>query len=200
MEISPLRLFYLLISSFAFGHLLGVLYDLHRIIRVLFGVRYTQNRPQMLFAHPLPLLRRPLREIRQGRMKKMLLSVVIFFQDVFLGCAAGIGLVILNYVFNDGQLRFYTVLAMTAGFFLYYVTIGKLVIFLSEWIVFFLRAIFAILLYLLSRPVVWIYTVLEKTVKKTSSNLKKALANHRKKVYNINKVKNSLQLADHGFL
>ena len=118
MEISPLRLFYLLISSFAFGALLGVLYDLHRIIRVLFGVRYTQNRPQMLFAHPLPLLRRPLREIRQGRMKKMLLSVVIFFQDVFLGCAAGIGLVILNYVFNDGQLRFYTVLAMTAGFFL----------------------------------------------------------------------------------
>ena len=200
MEISPIRLFYLLLASFVFGGLVGGLYDIHRIIRVLFGVQYTKNRPTKLFLRPLPILKRPLTEISQGNVKASVLSVVIFIQDVILFCVASLGIVILNYTFNDGQLRFYTIFVLLLGFLVYYFTIGKLVIFLSEWIVFFIRAIFSIFFCLLSRPFVLIFVFFGKNFKKVGLNIKKALANRRKKVYNITKVKKCFQNADQGFL
>ena len=200
MEISPIRLFFLLLSSFALGIGLGIFYDLHRILRVFFGVQYTQNRPTKFFSKPLPILKRSLGEIRQGKCKKIFLFALIFIQDLFLCCISALGIVILNYAFNDGRFRFYTILALFVGFFLYYFTLGKLVMFLSEWIVFFLRAVFSICIFLLSRPFVIFWSFLGKIVKKVRSNLQKTIANQRKKVYNIHKVKDCLKAADQGFL
>ena len=200
MEISPIRLFFLLLSSFVFGIGIGIFYDLHRILRVFFGVQYTQNRPTKFFSKPLPILKRSLGEIRQGKCKKMFLFALMFIQDLILCCVSAVGIVILNYAFNDGRLRFYTILALFIGFFLYYFTFGKLVMFLSEWIVFFLRGIFSISFFLLSRPFVIFWLFLGKIVKKARSNLQKTIANQRKKVYNIHKVKDYLKAADQGFL
>ena len=200
MGISPIRLFYLLLASFSFGVGMGGVYDIHRILRVFFGVRYSKKRPSELLHRPLPILRRPLGEIRQRRWSRALLSILIFLQDVFFFCLAGVGIVILNYAYNDGQLRFYTVIALFLGFFLYYFTIGKLVISLSEWIVFFLRAVCAILFFLLSAPLIKLFSLLWRGMKKIRSNLQKALAKRRKKVYNINKEKACLTAADRGFL
>lgn len=199
MAISPFRLFLLLIFSFFGGAIVGAIYDIHRIIRVWFGVRYTHNRPERLLSRPLPLLRRPLAEIRQGRLKKSLLSVVIFFQDILLFCVAGIGVAVLNYTFNDGRFRFYSVVALLVGFLLYYFTLGKLVIFISEWIVFFLRAAFLVLFYLLMKPFVLIWKFLGKNIAKVRSNLWKALAKRRKKMYNKSKMKNCFEAAERGF-
>jgi len=200
MEISPIRLLFLLISSFFLGLGVGAMYDIHRISRVLFGVQYTKNRPTKLIFSPLPILKRPLGEIRRGKVKNGFLSVLIFFQDVLLCCASAVGIVVLNYAFNDGRFRFYTIIALLLGFLLYYFTLGKLIIFLSEWIVFFLRAIFSIGFYLFARPWVLFFRFLGKIVKKTRSNLQKTIANQRKKVYNIHKVRIYFQAAEHGFL
>jgi hypothetical protein len=152
MEISPIRLFYLLLSSFFLGVGVGAVYDVHRIVRIFFGVQYSKKRPSELLLRPLPMVGRPLGEIRQRKWKNCFLSVLIFLQDVFFFCLAGVGIVILNYAYNDGQFRFYTVVALLFGFLSYYFTIGKLVIYLSEWIVFFLRAAFSILFFLLFAP------------------------------------------------
>ncbi|MBQ2999928.1 MAG: hypothetical protein IJD64_05640 [Clostridia bacterium] len=200
MEISPIRLFFLLISSFFLGLGVGGLYDIHRIIRVLFGVQYTKNRPSKFLLKPLPIIKRPLSEIRCGKAKSKFLGILIFFQDIFLCCVSAMGVVILNYTLNDGRFRFYTVIALVLGCLLYYFTVGKLVIFLSEWIVFFIRAAFSIFFYLLSRPGVIFFRFLGKIVKKMGSNLQKTIANQRKKVYNINKVKDCFEAAEHGFL
>lgn len=200
MEISPIRLFFLLIWSFGLGVGVGLLYDFHRLIRMLFGVRYSKNRPTKLYTKPLPIVKRPLAEIRCGKVKNIILYILIFFQDVFLCCASAAGIVILNYTFNDGRFRFYTVIALCLGFFVYYYTVGKLVMFLSEWIFFCLRATFSIFFYLLSRPWVMFFHFLGKIVKKMRSNLQKTIANKRKKVYNIHKVKKCFEAAEHGFL
>ena len=200
MEISPIRLFYLLIASFAFGIGMGAVYDIHRILRVFFGVQYSKKRPSKLLQRPLPIIRRPLGEIRQRRWSRAILSILIFLQDVIFFCIAGGGIVILNYAYNDGQFRFYTVIALFLGFFLYYITVGKLVISLSEWIVFFLRAMFTILVFILKAPFVKLFSLLLREMKKIRSNLQKALANRRKKVYNIGKEKACLNAADRGFL
>jgi len=200
MEISPIRLLFLLLSSFGFGIGIGVFYDVHRILRVLFGVQYTKNRPTKYFSKPLPILKRPLGEIKRGKIKTAFLSVLIFMQDLLLCCVSAVGIVILNYAFNDGRFRFYTILALFGGFFLYYFTVGKLMMFLSEWIVFFLRSVFSIFFFLLSRPWVILWRFLGKIVKKSRANLQKTIANQRKKVYNIHKVNDCFRAADRGFL
>ena len=200
MEISPIRLLYLLLSSFFLGVGVGAVYDVHRIVRIFFGVQYSKKRPSELLLRPLPMVGRPLGEIRQRKWKNCFLSVLIFLQDVFFFCLAGVGIVILNYAYNDGQFRFYTVVALLLGFLSYYFTIGKLVIYLSEWIVFFLRAAFSILFFLLLQPVIKLFTLVSFIMKKIISNLQKSIAKKRKKVYNINKEKDCLCAAKQGFL
>ncbi len=200
MGISPIRLFYLLLSSFFLGVGMGVVYDIHRIVRVLFGVQYSQKGATAYFLRPLPIVGRPIGEIRQGKVKKIWLSVFVFLQDVFLLSAAGVGIVILSYALNDGRFRIYTVVALFVGFFLYYITLGKIVIYFSEWIVFLLRAFFSILFFILSRPFVKILSFLWNIIKKTQSNLQQTIANQRKKVYNIHKEQECFRAADRGFL
>ena len=201
MGISPIRLFYLLLSSFFLGIGMGALYDVHRIVRVLLGVRYSKSQfSEQLFLQPLPILGRPLGEIRQGKIKKVFLSVLIFLQDVAWFMIAGFGVVILNYAWNDGRFRFYTVISLFVGFFLYFFTVGKLVIRLSEWIVYVLRAVVSIVFFLCSRPFVKAFEVLKKIMKKIIQNLRKSIANRRKKVYNINKKEEYVRAADRGFL
>ena len=200
MEISPVRLFYLLISSFFLGVGMGGVYDVHRVIRVFFGVSYSKKRPSERLLRPLPIVKRPLGEIQPSKLTGILLAVLIFLQDVVFFCIAGGGVVILNYAYNDGQFRFYTVVALFLGFFLYYFTIGKLVIYLSEWIVYLLRAAFTILIFVLSWPFRKLCLFFGRMMKKIFSNLKKRIAKQRKKVYNIRKEKECLQAAARGFL
>ncbi|MBO5939465.1 MAG: hypothetical protein J6Q82_08250 [Clostridia bacterium] len=200
MGISPIRLFYLLLSSFFLGIGLGILYDVHRIIRVLFGVQYSKKALPERLLRPIPIIGRPLGKIRQGRVKNISLTVLVFLQDVFLMTVAGAGIVILNYAWNDGRFRIYTVVALFAGFLIYYFTLGKLVIYLSECIVFLLRATFSIFFFILSYPFVKTLSFLWKIIKRMQFNLQKTIANQRKKVYNIHKEKECFEAADRGFL
>jgi len=66
--------------------------------------------------------------------------------------------------------------------------------------VFLLRAALRILLYLCLYPFRQIASFLRKIVKKVWTNMKKTIANRRKKVYNISKVKQVMKQAERGFL
>ena len=141
MEISPLLLSLLLLWSAVFGAVLGMINDVNRIIRVFLGVRYTQNGFERLYKYPLPILKKPLGELKT-LPKRGFVSVIIFLQDLLFFIIAGVGVAILNYEFNEGKFRIFTLLAILVGFLLYYFTIGKLVILASELIVFSIKAIF----------------------------------------------------------
>ncbi len=200
MEISPYLLFWLSVSSFLFGMAVGVLNDLHRLSRILFGVRYGGKRFDVLYHRPLPLLHRPLERERSIEKKRWLLPIVIFVQDVLLFCVAGVGVVLLNFYFNRGQLRLYTPILALIGFVFYYFTIGRLVMLISEAVVFFVRAGCHILFYLLFYPFRQILVFLRKIVKKVWINIGKTIANRRKKMYNISKRKCVIKQAESGFL
>ncbi len=191
---------WLLIASAIFGMTVGVVMDLHRLIRVCFGVKYSGKSLQKLYEKPLPILRRPMRMGKKTRFKSVLLQVLIFFQDVILLVFAAVGITVLNYWLNQGRFRFYTVAAVVIGFLAYYFTIGKLVMLLSEGIVFFLRATLTILFILMSRPIVIFVEFFGKIAKKMSKNIQNALAKKRKRVYNKHNRKRMLQQASQGFL
>ena len=191
---------WLLLCSGFFGMAVGVLMDFHRLIRVFFGVRYSKKTFDRLYAKPLPFLHRPLRVGRSNKIKQVFLNVLIFIQDILLLVFSAIGVVLLNYYFNQGRFRIYTVLAVLLGFLLYYFTIGKLVMLCSEGVVFIFRAVVTVIFVIISRPIVFFVDFFRKIAKKMSKNIQNALAKKRKRVYNKYKEKIVMQEAEHGFL
>ena len=200
MELSPYLLLRLVIAAFLFGLAVGVLNDVFRLSRILLGVRYSSGRFEALYTRPLPILKRPLRDRSKGRWTRVALPILLFFQDLLLFCFAGVGTVILNFYYNDGRFRFYTVFAVLIGFLLYYFTVGKLCMLLSEAIVYLLRAALTILFTLLFRPVAKFCMFFGRNVKKLNTKFEKTIAKRRKTVYNIYKVKKVMQEAEKGFL
>ncbi len=199
MEISPYMLMLLLIYSFLFGMSAGALNDINRIIRALLGVRYSAKRFDSLYAIKLPFVG----ALGSGREKKGvrrgLMSAVIFFQDILLFAYLGCGTVILNYYLNRGQFRLYTIAAVAAGFAVYYFTLGKIVIFLSEGIIFFVRAGVRIAAYLVSRPFVFLWRTGAKIFGKIYKKITSGIA--KRKIIRYNKIKREelLGLSSRGF-
>ena len=200
MEISPYFLSLLVLYSFLFGGVVGVLNDLHRLTRILLGVRYSQKRFERLYQARLPLVGRSVGEIGTGGFRRIALPVLLFLQDVLLFSFAAVGVAVLNFYFNHGQFRIYTVVAVLLGFLLYYFTVGKLVMLFSEGIVCLLRMALTIFLFLVTRPFVYLWRGICAVSEKIVRKIREAIANRRKKVYNIRVSRQLLKEAENGFL
>lgn len=163
IRIAPERLMGMLLWGIVCGAGLGVVWDIFRITRVLAGVRYPSRRADVLYQKPLPLLRRPVSRPSAdagGRPWRILRHTVIFLEDVLFGLLCGVVMTLLIYFTNDGIFRAMAPMGMLTGFFVYYMTVGRLVLSLSQGIVFALRAAlcyaFALLL-LPPRVALWIW-------------------------------------------
>ncbi len=189
----------LLLHSFFFGILLGILNDVNRIVRVFFGVSYSQKSFRSLYARDLPLIHRPLVRREQGKVKKGALSVLIFFQDLLLLTVGGVGTVLLQYQYNSGRFRFFCLPAMILGFVLYYFTVGRGVMLISEAIVFVLRATFLILASCILRPFVKIFRIFVKKIKKIKKKFEILIAKITKKLYNKHKKQEWIHRSEKGF-
>ena len=165
------------------GAAVGALNDFNRVIRMLLGYSYGEHRFDKVFKVRLPLSRRPVGAPRDAVIKP-LGNVVVFFQDVFLLLTAGVGVSLLNYYFNNGRARLYTPAAVIVGFLFYYFTVGKLVVYFSDIIVFFTKVIVLSFLELLYFPLSFLTGIFYGFVKKIYTNLYKALEKKRKMVYN----------------
>ena len=190
----------LLLYSFLFGGAVGTLNDIHRLTRIFFGVRYSKKTFERLYTCRLPLVNRSVGELGTGRWQRVFLPVVIFLQDVILWVFAAVGVVILQYYFNYGQFRIYTVACVLLGFLAYYFTVGKLIMLLSEGVVCLLRMATTMILFLITRPFVLFGRLIGNEIKKIWSKIRKALANRRKKVYNKRMKDRTMREAEWGFL
>lgn len=199
METSPILLSLLLLWSFVFGCVLGALNDANRIVRVFLGVSYSKRKFSRLYEAKLPVINRPLKA-GNGKPCGRLLAAVIFFQDILLFSAAGIGTVLLNYEFNQGRFRIYTILGIAVGFLLYYFTVGKIVMTVSEGLAFFIKAVFVVIFAAICRPFAIFGRFLGKKIKKIIRFLNIAIANIEKKLYNIIVKKKFLEKAEKGLL
>ena len=199
MEISPYYLSLLLLHSFLFGAFLGILNDVNRIVRVFFGVSYSQKSFRSLYARDLPLIHRPLVRQSSGKIKRGVLGVLIFFQDLFLMTAGGVGVVLLQYEYNSGRPRFFCLPALILGFLIYYFTIGRIVMLLSEGIVFVIRATGLVLGSCILYPFVKIFHFFVKKLIKNYKKIQYLIAKITKKLYNKHKKQEWLHMTEKGF-
>ena len=200
MEISPLFLSLLLLHSFLFGVFLGGINDLNRIVRVFFGVSYSPKTYRSLYTKELPWIHRPLQKKERSRVGSGALSVLIFFQDVFLFLIAALGVVLLEYQYNSGRFRFFVLPAMLLGFVLYYFTVGKCLMTVSEAVVFFIKAALLIVGRCFLYPFIKLFGFILNFFRKITKKFRICIAKRRKKLYNIHVKKKWLCLSKKGFV
>ena len=132
------------------GLCFGVTYDLLRILRMLVGITPVHTRPIPLVAR---LPRRHIGRIGKGRISELFF---INFPDVLYGLCTGAAFCIFLYAANNGRFRWYLFFACMVGFLIYNYSVGRLTVFLSGYIIAFLRAILGFFLFLCTQPFLWL--------------------------------------------
>ena len=194
MEISPYMLTLLLVYSFLFGAFAGALNDAGKIFRALLFGTGSAERQRKLCDIKLILVGK----LPQKRESKAL-PIIVFICDVLLFLCVGCGIAILNYYFNKGQMRLYTITAVAVGFLFYYFTIGKIISFLSDYLVFFLRAVTAIALKLFLTPFAIAFGTLKKIFLLLVRKIVFALEKKSMIRYNEREVRHLGKLSERGF-
>ena len=110
---APFAFYTVLLFSLLYGFLAGLVYEMFRIVRFSFG-------------YILP---------RRVAAVRWLMRVALFFADLMFFFLIGIAAVLFLFVFNRGQLRLSMLVLMTAGFGMYYVTLGRILCCLYKTIV-----------------------------------------------------------------
>ena len=179
---------------------MGAFYDANRIIRVFFGIRYGGVGTEKIAQWRIPFLKRKVELKSKRQSNGIAKNIVLFFGDALCFLCAGIGVVILNYSYNSGDFRFFTVVGVIAGFLLYYFTIGKITILLLEPVAaivkYILLSFFAVFLcpfYIIGKNVL---KMLSKTVFLYTFTLEK----RKERVYNIKEEVYLLEMSKNGFL
>ena len=124
MVVEQTRLAEILLYSFLLGIFLGVVYDWFRIRRHLFSIGYAKKNDNY--------------KVKTKRMR-LIEDVIIFFEDVLYGIICSVVVCIFLFYINHGRFRVIAIFGACVGFWVYYKTVGRLVLFCSEKIVRFIR-------------------------------------------------------------
>lgn len=170
--------------SFILGLIFGGIYDIIRIVHILCGIASYTGESRGMKRGIVPFLLFFLLDAAY-----MLITTCVF--SVFL------------YAVNNGGFRLYLLAAVICGMVLYFITVGRIVMLLSETIVRFLRKVFTLfvlkpfgfILKLFRRLICWIGA---HTIGKIVRYLQ-----HRRAIRYTEKLKRRLRLdirfcADHG--
>lgn len=136
--------------AFLLGVGLGAVYDALRITRVFLGVSYTDKLKERLHNVQLPYL-----APRPPRRTSRVLGAVMFFEDFFFAAGAGIAMILLFYQVNSGKIRIPAFFCAAIGFCLYCKTLGKLVMYLSEAIAFWIEVALRYVFFFITLPIRW---------------------------------------------
>lgn len=181
MEISFASQFLVALISVVLGLFLGALYDVIRIIRALFGISYVNKFTGKLKGIRLPFIKNPLTKEKRGA--RAFENIVIFITDILYFLIVTLIMMVYIYHINSGTVRWYIFLGAILGLLLYYVTLGRLVISISEYIVFFLKVAFSYLIFFISRPFVLLYLKIKPSVSRINrfKKRKNKLSDNNKK-------------------
>ena len=135
IDLSQTRIFELLLKAFLLGVALGFFYDAIRLLRMIFGVRYFGEKRA------------------SSRVQAVIEYAVVFLTDIIFWLVLGISSILLFYNVSGGVFRFSVYPAMLFGLFLYYISLGKLVLKLSAAVVDLLFKICRAILKLVALPV-----------------------------------------------
>lgn len=159
MEVSMTALALSLFWALAAGAFLGAVYDVIRIQRMFFGVTYGSGSAAKLKEIKLPLISKYKfassrdKKQRSKRTSDVALNIMIFFGDLLFCIFSSLVCVVFIYHANAGKARWIVFFGFLLGFLAYYFSIGRLVTFFSQYIVFAIRSAVKYLLFFTVVPI-----------------------------------------------
>ena len=179
--------------SLVLGIVFGAIYDIVRIWRTFLGIDYESKGVERLRRLKFPLIKNPLtKKEKQGKLAQ---GIVLFITDIIYFLAITIIMIIFVYYVNSGVVRWYIFIGAMLGLLIYYFTVGKIVISVSEYIKFGIKVVMSYLVYFILRPFAPIVNFLKTkiikirekiSIRKETKKPKIELKN-RKNVYKIGK-------------
>ena len=140
MEISQLGFVLLAVYSLTFGLMLGIIYDVIRITRVLIGAETkTKSKWRIPDNIKLPIINKNVYYLEHTRAAAVISNIYIAVGDILFVSACGMCSVLIAYAYNSGRMRAVIFLGLAAGFQIYYNTIGRLVMSVSSLAAFVIR-------------------------------------------------------------
>lgn len=198
MELRPDLLLRLLLASLALGTVAGVLYDTIRLQRVLLGIsRYTSACSAPAFR---PHFCRPKGMRKKSARRRAAESVLLGVQDVVFCLSCGGMIAVLLFYRNEGEFRGFVLLGAAVGFLTYYFTVGRLVVFVSEYVMFAVKTAFLYLVYYATRPAILLGRFLIARCGAWLSRMKQARRTRVIRRYRASLAGQLAASAEHGFL
>lgn len=183
MEISPILMAKMMFFAFAFGICSGIVFDALRALRMLFSNRPRSGRLYRLCDAKLPFSKRKI--CRDSRVRKIFFSLTVFLSDIFFVLFAFLGIILINYFYNDGGVRGFTVFAGVVGFAVYYFTLSRLLLLVLECIVFVGRYFLEVFFDVFYPLFLNIYNNLVKNIEKIREKFRFRIEKKSEKVYNV---------------
>lgn len=200
MEESPILMLWLCIWSTCFGGMLGLLNDLNHALRFFFGLDRGGAVAERILKHPIPIRKRPIRRPRTTPLLAGIRQATVFFQDIAFFLVSGSGIVVLNFTYNDGKNRIYTVLGLGVGFLLYRALLRRGARASLEAFVSVILVSLSFFLYITFAPFGKITKFFYSFFNKIRKNILKSIAKRKKRVYNLYVRKYYIHEASLGFL
>lgn len=198
MELHPTLLLRLLLASFFFGAVAGVLYDTVRLQRVLLGIcRYSSAEAAPVFRPKFCRARRKKPKSERRRKAEALLLAV---QDIVFCICVGAMVAVLLFYRNEGEFRGFVLVGVVLGFTAYYFTVGKLIVWGSEYVIFALRTALLYAVYYLTLPFVALARLLFSRLAALFRRIRADRQERRIRRYHEAVCQQLVESSAHGFL
>ena len=146
MGIPLTRQLYAMLYAILCGIVCGGIYDLFRLLRVCFGINRYSVLGRKLYSFRFPLIG----EIRRpdtGNIVRWAQFLIVFAGDVLYAILVGCIFSVFLYVAASGCFRWFYLFFACVGFLVYFFTIGKVVMSVSDVLICILRIGFRYALY-----------------------------------------------------
>lgn len=117
-----------LLYSVLVGAIIGVVFDVFRILRLAFTVN----------------------------------KVVQFIYDILFSIIATLIFILFLFYANDGTVRWFSTLGSIAGFYLYYNTLGRLIMMIAETIISIIKTVLRFIWSITMRPLIALFCIFGK--------------------------------------
>lgn len=178
MEVSFSEQINVALMSVVLGLAFGAIYDVVRIFRTLLGVSYVNKFSDRLKKVKLPFIKNPYNF--QKSKRKIAENIMVFLTDMAYFLVITAVMTVYTYHVNSGIVRWYIFGGAIVGILLYYVTLGRLIISVSECIAFFIRAFVLYIAFFLSKPFLILCLKIKPYLKKIKSTKNKDKKSHQK--------------------
>lgn len=187
------------IASALPGVLLGIIYDIFRILRISRSgnIKIDNKKLQKLMPPRILRFKKPSRFLRSAN------NVLIFTEDILFWLIAFIVDILFIYKINNGEIRVEFIIFFLLGFWAYHISAGKLIIHISKYIIFLFRCLISGIVYIIIYPLKkicgYIFKVLRLFYKNTFVRLIESMIKAENRLYSEKTKKALLKASFEGF-